>query len=166
LHCCCFIISPPAAADYDKADAKEPEGDMYARALNMLLPYLLSWRTRLAAADDEHNPPAADELTPADSSPTAGGNSAPGSGQPASASQPTADGSPSAAENISGGGGGVSGPAAAVGQAKPPARKNPELQQLTPGQRRHLAVLLDTALLKVLSDCEPTDAAACRECNL
>lgn len=39
------------------SDVMEPSGDTYTAALNMLLPYLLSWRTRLAAAAKATPPP-------------------------------------------------------------------------------------------------------------
>ncbi len=35
------------------ADVPEPTGEAYRGAVSMLLPYLLSWRTRLSALEQE-----------------------------------------------------------------------------------------------------------------
>jgi hypothetical protein len=130
-------------ADYKTGDMAEPEGEMYSRALNMLLPYLLSWRTRLARADAAQQSPSPVKTRAAPSkaegeavqpsSPAAGAGAADSAAQ-----------SPSAQVRA---GGQQQAPQAASPPARP--REQLDLQRLTASQRHHLAVLLDTALLKV-----------------
>ncbi len=38
------------------AEVPEPTGEAYRGAVSMLLPYLLSWRTRLSALEQEVRP--------------------------------------------------------------------------------------------------------------
>lgn len=117
---------------------------MYTRALNMLLPYLLSWRTRLARADAAERSPSpvkTPKETPAKASP----RSSPGRSV-AGAAEGAAEGSPPAPPP----GAGAESPQGGASPLRPP-REQLELQRLATPQRRHLAVLLDTALLKVLA---------------
>jgi hypothetical protein len=122
---------------------------MYTRALNMLLPYLLSWRTRLARADAAEQSPSPVKAA-------------------ASAARPEGTASPSSSPASAGpaDGAAASSPAPRQGQQPPqaaspvrPVHKQLDLQQLTAPQRHHLAVLLDTALLKV----RPSFACDCHE---
>ena len=130
-------------ADYKTGDTAEPEGEMYGRALNMLLPYLLSWRTRLARADAaEQSPlPLKSRASPARTEGEAVPPSSPAAGAVAADS---AARSPPATGQA---GGQQQAPQAASPPAPP--REQLDLQRLTASQRHHLAVLLDTALLKV-----------------
>jgi hypothetical protein len=118
---------------------------MYTQALNMLLPYLLSWRTRLARADAAEQSPS--PVKACASPARAEGQVVPPSSHAAGAA---AGAAASAAQSP---------PATlqAAGQQQPrqpashplPPREQLDLQRLTAAQRHHLAVLLDTALLKV-----------------
>ena len=139
-----FISAVSCNADYKTGDTAEPEGEMYTRALNMLLPYLLSWRTRLARADAaEQSPtPVNSRASPARAEGEAVPTSSPATGARAADS---AAQSPSADVRA----GGQQQPPRAA-SPPPPPREQLDLQRLTASQRRHLAVLLDTALLKVM----------------
>jgi len=44
-----------SAAGYDLPDVPEPSGDAFAKAVSLLLPYLLSHRSRLASAGGERS---------------------------------------------------------------------------------------------------------------
>ena len=139
-----FISAVSCNADYKTGDTAEPEGEMYSRALNMLLPYLLSWRTRLARADAaEQSPsPGKSQASPFKAEGEAVPTSSPATGARAADS---AAQSPSAEVRA----GGQQQPPRAA-SPPPPPREQLDLQRLTASQRRHLAVLLDTALLKVM----------------
>lgn len=106
----------------------EPKGEAYAQAVSTLLPYLLSHRSRLAAfraAEGE-----ATSHSPA------------GSDQPQASSSPA---SPTMERSYSDA---IEGDNAEPGS---PVQRQPQdfLATLQPEQRHRLAVLIDTAILKV-----------------
>lgn len=141
--------------EYEQSsEVVEPTGETYTAALNKLLPYLLSWRTRLAAAASAtpssqmprqqevpqggaspqsiHSEAALDGSTPSQCAHSQRSESSAGSGRESRSFREKAP---------SPGGPPAPSPAAAVA---------PELQQLTIEQQGSLAVLLDTAVLKAM----------------
>lgn len=135
----------------------EPSGEAYAQAVTTLLPYLLSHRSRLAAFTASQA-----ALTNTTTSTTASQAAATTTSQPATASTtgrgkggvPDSAHATSEFEQVLGGGtstthGGGKGQEEEVPGS--PVRSRPQefLAGLQPDQRHQLAVLVDTAILKV-----------------
>ena len=126
-----------ACAGYDLPDVPEPTGEAFAKAVSLLLPYLLSHRSRLAAlaggpgqgpANPSHDPPGASPI---------GLDRDNGVG-------PHADGDDVQREDegYREAGGHAAGEAPGFGD------RVTELAAMGPQQRRQLAVAVDTAILK------------------
>lgn len=141
----CYRQSPislctlPAGVKLPKV--AEPTGEAYSDAVSILLPYLLSHRSRLAAftaaTDTAHQAAASQASTTAGSHPaTAQHQSASRSGEPPEAAAPRGSYSEAMEE---------------AGEPGSPMRSKPQefLAGLQPEQRHRLAVLVDTAILKV-----------------
>ena len=142
----------------------EPSGDAFAKAVSLLLPYLLSHRSRLASLADDPTLSAADP-TPEAAEPRAGdpGASTSNSGE-SSLRHGASSGQPGALdargvdarggrEGWEGGdaretGGSRSGAGGKVGGSV-----GGELAELDMRQRRQLAEAVDTAILKVRTRC-------------
>ncbi|KAA6422986.1 MAG: vam6 Vps39 isoform X1 [Trebouxia sp. A1-2] len=131
----------------------EPTGEAYSDAVSILLPYLLSHRSRLAAftaaTDTAHQAAASQASTTAGSHPaTAQHQSASRSGEPPEAAAPRGSYSEAMEE---------------AGEPGSPMRSKPQefLAGLQPEQRHRLAVLVDTAILKVMLAMVDTGALLC-----
>lgn len=144
-HQYCYIWSHisfcilPAGVKLPKV--AEPTGEAYSHAVSVLLPYLLSHRSRLAAftaaTDTAHQAAASQAST------TAGSHQATAQHQTASKS---GEASEAAAP-----GGSYSEAMEEAGEPGSPVHSKPQefLAGLQPEQRHRLAVLVDTAILKV-----------------
>lgn len=169
------VCSPAAASDLvlcigaKLPRVAEPMGDAYVQAVTTLLPYLLSHRSRLAAFTDSQaastNPATSTTASQAASSATTNTPS-----QPATAGQAgneawhgTANSAAAASDSGQGASQAAAGDAPSTsysggeGEGKgsetpgSPMRSGPHefLASLQPEQRHRLAVLVDTAILKV-----------------
>ena len=158
LFTLCFVSSPPPSHQYCHRQSHilfctlpagvklpkvaEPTGEAYSHAVSVLLPYLLSHRSRLAAftaaTDTAHQAAASQAST------TAGSH-------PATAQHQTTSRSGEASEGAAPGGS-YSEAMEEASEPGSPMRNKPQefLAGLQPEQRHRLAVLVDTAIVKVL----------------
>ena len=153
----CLVSSPPSShqhcyrqshisfctlpAGVKLPKVAEPTGEAYSHAVSVLLPYLLSHRSRLAAftaaTDTAHQAAASQASTTAGShQTTAQHQSASRSGEASEAATPSGSYSEAMGE---------------AGEPGSPMHSKPQelLAGLQPEQRHRLAVLVDTAILKV-----------------
>jgi hypothetical protein len=154
-------------AGYDLPEVPEPSGGAFAKAVSLLLPYLLSHRSRLASAGGERSEDGERGGAAADAPAAAGGaggaerGADPGQGpgqeraDPASAPLEAPGGGTDgeagagAARNEAGASGAAAaeaGPADAGGDGPDGTG---ELADMSPQQRQQLAEAVDTAILKV-----------------
>ncbi|KAL0024599.1 hypothetical protein WJX77_001647 [Trebouxia sp. C0004] len=128
----------------------EPTGEAYSHAVSVLLPYLLSHRSRLAAFTAATD--TAHQVAASQASTTAGSHRATAQHQTASRS---GEASEAAAP-----GGSYSEAMEEAGEPGSPMHSKPQefLAGLQPEQRHRLAVLVDTAILKVMLAMDDTGA--------
>lgn len=137
----------------------EPSGEAYAQAVTTLLPYLLSHRSRLAAFTASRVAPSTSASTTA----TTANQAASTATRTISSARPTGRAEPSTADSawatsdIGQASGGAPSTSYDGGRGQEeeapgsPVRSRPQevLASLQPEQRQRLAVLVDTAILKV-----------------
>ncbi len=155
-----------SAAGYDLPDVPEPSGDAFAKAVSLLLPYLLSHRSRLASAGGERSedgerggagaPGGAAAYAPAGGG--SAGRAARGADTEQSLGQERPGPSSAPREAPSGAGDGEAGAETEGDEAADAGRGGAggdgpdgagELADMSPQQRQQLAEAVDTAILKV-----------------
>jgi hypothetical protein len=129
---------PRGHAGYELGDLPEPAGEDFSKAVAVLLPYLLSHRTRLAASlpPDDHEADAAAAAAAAASS--GGGGSAAADQASDSAAKPQGLQEEEEAAAASGG----------PGDRDARVLRDAEVAGMSGEQRRQLAEAVDTAILK------------------